>query len=195
MRSVCVFCGSSAGGRPEYAASACALGRVLAQGGRRLVYGGASVGLMGEVANAALEAGGEVVGVIPRALVRKEVVHDGLSELRVVDSMHTRKGMMADLSDAFVVLPGGLGTLEEMFEVWTWAQLGIHGKPIGLLDSGDYWKPLSVFLDHAVAEGFIRQAHRGMLRTTTDPAELVSQLAEMVGSLPAQPPTLSPDET
>ncbi|HEX4932615.1 MAG TPA: TIGR00730 family Rossman fold protein [Gemmatimonadaceae bacterium] len=174
---VCVFCGSSPGARPEYAAAAAALGTRLAQRGMGLVYGGARVGLMGAVADAALAAGGEVIGVIPRALVEREVAHSGLADLRVVSSMHERKATMADLSDAFVALPGGIGTFEELFEVWTWGQLGLHAKPVALLDSGGYYAPLVAFLDHAVEERFIRPGHRAALLVERDIDALLDRLA------------------
>lgn len=147
ITGVCVFCGSSPGGRPDYAASAARLGQSLAAGHRRLVYGGGNVGLMGVLVDAALAAGGDVTGVISRHLVEREVAHSGLSCVRIVDSMHQRKWLMAELSDAFIVLPGGLGTLEELFEVWTWGQLGLHRKPYGLLNIAGYFDRLLAFLD------------------------------------------------
>jgi uncharacterized protein (TIGR00730 family) len=177
MRAIAVFCGSSAGVRPEYGAAADALGRTLAERGITLVYGGASVGLMGRVADAALARGGTVVGVIPAALVSKEIEHRGLTELHVVDSMHARKRMMADRADGFVALPGGVGTLEELFEVWTWAQLGHHEKPCALLDVGGYYERLAAFLDHTVAEGFVRPAHREMLIVETNASRLLDRMA------------------
>lgn len=177
MRRLCVFCGSSVGARAEYLAAAQTLGRTLAERGVRLVYGGARVGLMGAVADAALASGGEVVGVIPRALEEREIAHTGLSELRVVGSMHERKAVMSDLSDGFVVLPGGLGTLEELFEVWTWAELGVHDKPCGVLDVAGYYAPLIAFLDHGVREGFVRPAQRARLVVDDDPARLLDRLA------------------
>jgi uncharacterized protein (TIGR00730 family) len=160
MKRVCVFCGSSTGLNAEYVGSARQLGRVLARRKLALVYGGGSVGLMGALADATLEAGGEVVGVIPRALQLREVGHSRLTALHVVSSMHERKAKMAELADAFVALPGGMGTLEEFAEILTWAQLGLHAKPCGLLDVAGYWQPLVAFFDHAVAEGFIRPEHR-----------------------------------
>ncbi len=163
MRRLCVFSGSSPGGHPAYAQSAEELGRALAGQGIGVVYGGAEVGLMGTIADAALEAGGEVVGVIPQALVDREIAHTGLSELHVVGSMHERKAKMAELSDGFVALPGGMGTLEELFEVYTWTQLGLHSKPLGLLDVRGYYTQLAAFLDHAVAERFVTAEHREML--------------------------------
>jgi uncharacterized protein (TIGR00730 family) len=163
VQRLCVFSGSSPGAHPDYAEAARALGGELAAQGIGLVYGGASVGLMGVVADAALEAGADVVGVIPQALVDREIAHPGLSDLRVVGSMHERKALMADLADGFVALPGGMGTLEELFEVYTWTQLGLHSKPLGLLDVRGYYARLAAFLDHAVAERFLVPEHREML--------------------------------
>jgi uncharacterized protein (TIGR00730 family) len=160
MKSICVFCGSSPGQSADYLAAACSLGQLLAAMRIRLVYGGARVGLMGALADAALQAGGTVVGIIPRALMEWEVGHPGLSELHVVETMHERKAMMAELSDAFLALPGGIGTLEEFFEVWTWSQLGIHRKPIGVLNIAGFFDPLGDFLNHVVREGFLREEHR-----------------------------------
>lgn len=176
LDAVAVFCGSSSGSRPEYRTAAMALGRGIAERGLALVYGGASVGLMGTVADAALAAGGRVIGVIPEALRSKEIQHRGLTELHVVSSMHARKEMMASRADAFVALPGGLGTLEELFEVWTWAMLGYHPKPCSLLDVAGYYDRLAGFLDHAVAEGFIRASYREMLIVQEDPSALLSAL-------------------
>jgi uncharacterized protein (TIGR00730 family) len=180
VRRLTVFCGSSAGARPEYAAAAHALGRALAERGLGLVYGGARVGLMGAVAAAALAAGGEVVGVIPRALVEREIAHSGLTSLHVVDTMHERKARMSDLCDGFVALPGGLGTLEELFEVWTWAQLGVHAKPCAVLDVGGYYAPLLAFLDHGVREGFVRAAQRDLLLVDDEPGRLLDRMAAWV---------------
>jgi uncharacterized protein (TIGR00730 family) len=163
MRRLCVFSGSSPGGHPDYAQAAEELGRALAAQGLGLVYGGAHVGLMGTIADAALEAGGDVVGVIPQALVDREIAHTGLTDLHVVGSMHERKAKMADLADGFIALPGGMGTLEELFEVYTWTQLGLHSKPLGLLDVRGYYAQLAAFLDHAVAERFVTAEHREML--------------------------------
>ncbi len=154
MKSVCVFCGSNPGNDPVYAAGARAMGAEIARRGLVLVYGGGAVGLMGIVANAALEAGGEVHGVIPEALRRKEVGHHGLTRLEVVDTMHTRKARMAELSDGFVAMPGGIGTFEELFEIWTWGQLGIHTKPLGLLNIAGFYDPLAQFLDAHGARRF-----------------------------------------
>ncbi|MFP6847728.1 MAG: TIGR00730 family Rossman fold protein [Pseudomonas sp.] len=165
---LCIFCGSNAGSNPVYIEAATRLGQALANAGIGLVYGGASVGLMGAVANAALAAGGEVIGVIPRALWEKEVAHTGLEDLRIVDSMHQRKALMAELSDGFIALPGGVGTLEELFEVWTWAQLGHHRKPCALLNINGYYDRLSAFLDHMVDEAFVKAPHRQMLIVEQD---------------------------
>jgi hypothetical protein len=177
MRRVCVFCGSSHGASPVYAEAARDLGRRLARRGLGLVYGGGKVGLMGEVADAALAAGGEVIGVIPYALEAREVGHRGLTEMHVVDSMHERKARMADLSDGFLALPGGIGTLEELFEVWTWGQLGLHSKPCALLDVAGYYSPLLAFLDRTVDEGFLRPAHRAVLLVDADPEALLDRMA------------------
>lgn len=176
LQRVCVFCGSASGARPEYAESARKLGTALAERGIGVVYGGASVGLMGAVADAALAAGGEAIGVIPQALVDREVAHEGLTDLRVVGSMHERKALMAELSDAFVALPGGMGTLEELFEIFTWRQLGLHAKPIWLLDVAGYWAGLEAFLGHAEAEGFLRAGHRAALGRAASVEELVDRL-------------------
>ncbi len=165
---ICVFAGSNPGVQPGFAATARALGAALAQRGCALVYGGGRVGLMGALADAVLDHGGQVIGVIPHGLAVKEVAHDGLSALHVVDSMHERKAMMAELSGAFVALPGGLGTLEELFEALTWAQLGIHSKPCGVLNVAGYFDGLIDFLDHAVEQGFVRMAHADMLLTASD---------------------------
>jgi uncharacterized protein (TIGR00730 family) len=173
VKRLCVFSGSSSGRLSSYAASADRFGRLLARSGLGLVYGGASIGLMGAVADAVLDEGGEVIGVIPRALVKKEVVHEGLPDLRVVDSMHERKALMANLADGFVALPGGLGTLEELCEILTWAQLGIHQKPVGLLDVDGYFQPLLRFLDHIVYECFMRPEHRAMVLVEEEPGSLI----------------------
>ena len=170
MSRVCVFTGSSAGVRVEYRNAAAALGQSLAARGMGLVYGGARVGLMGAVADAALRAGGEVIGVIPRALVAKEVAHTGLTDLRVVGSMHERKALMSDLSDAFIAAPGGLGTLEELFEILTWAQLGLHQKPCGLLNAQGYFDPLLSFIDHSINERFVQPEYRRLI-VVADAAE------------------------
>jgi uncharacterized protein (TIGR00730 family) len=179
MRRVCVFCGASSGRLPAYADGARRLGAVLA--GRRvgLVYGGGRVGLMGAVADAALAAGGDVVGVIPQDLVDRELAHGGLSELRVVDSLHERKAVMAELADGFVALPGGFGTLDELLEQLTWSQLGLHAKPIGLLDVEEYWRPLIELARHATEEGFVRESDLGSIAVGTDPEALLDRLERM----------------
>jgi uncharacterized protein (TIGR00730 family) len=180
MKAVCVYCGSNAGVREGYGVLARALGTEIARRGMALVYGGARVGLMGQVADAALAAGGRVVGIIPQSLVDKEIAHSGLTESHVVGSMHERKRMMADLSDGFVALPGGIGTLEEIFEMWTWAQLGYHAKPCALIDTAGYWMGLAAFLDHQVQEGFVRAPHREMLLVDDDPARLLDRMEAYV---------------
>lgn len=185
IKRVCVFCGSSAGLDPQYAAAARALGRTLGVHGIDLVYGGASVGLMGIVADAALEYGCGVTGVIPESLVRQEVAHTGLDDLRVVGSMHERKALMAELSDAFVALPGGLGTLEEIFEVWTWAQLGHHRKACALLNVGGYYDDLLGFLETVETSGFLKARHRQMLIVADEPEALLDGLDRFIApSLP-----------
>ena len=178
MRRVCVFCGSSPGARPAYAEATAEVARLLVADGIGVVYGGGHVGLMGVLADTVMAAGGEAIGVMPRALVDREIGHTGISELRVVGSMHERKALMADLSDAFVALPGGAGTLEELFEVYTWAQLGLHDKPCGLLDVEGYFSGLVAFLDHAVDERFLREEHRAMLIVEREPRALIERLAE-----------------
>lgn len=176
MDRISIFCGSASGNRPEYVQSARRIGTLLADRGIGLVYGGAKVGLMGEVADAALARGGYVIGVIPRALVEKEVAHQNLTDLRIVGSMHERKAMMAELSDAFVALPGGFGTMEEFFEVLTWSQLGLHGKPCGLLNVGGYYDPLLTFFNHAVTEGFVSAKHAELVLADSEPAKLLERL-------------------
>lgn len=177
MKSVCVYCGASPGADPAFAAAAGDVGRLLAASGRTVVYGGGRVGLMGAVADAALAAGGTVVGVIPRHLVDEEVAHRGLTGLRVVGSMHERKAVMADLADGFLALPGGLGTLEEFFEAWTWGQLGLHAKPYGLLDVGGFFGPLLGFLDGLVAQRFVRPEHLAMLQVGREAGPLLDRMA------------------
>ncbi len=177
MRSVCVFCGSNAGAREVYGETARQVGRTIAERGLSLVYGGAAVGLMGTLADAALAAGGAVIDVIPAALVEREIAHPGLTELHQVKSMHERKAMMADRSDAFLALPGGAGTLEEIFEAWTWAQLGHHRKPVGLLNVDGFFDALIAFLDHQCRERFIRSEHRDMLIVDSDPEKLLDRFA------------------
>ena len=178
----CVFCGSRPGVRPAYTAAAEELGRLLANRGIGLVYGGASVGLMGAIANAALAAGGEVIGVIPRDLVRREVAHTALGDLRVVDTMHQRKARMAELADGFLVLPGGYGTLEELLEIVTWAQLRLHAKPVILINTLGYWDGLLAFLDSAVAAGFLKPQNRALLHAATDAASAVSLAVSQMSS-------------
>lgn len=177
---ICVFCGSSSGARSTYATAAHELGTLLARSGIELVWGGGNVGLMGVVADAVLEAGGRAIGVIPAALAERELAYLEASELHVVRTMHERKALMADLSDAFVALPGGMGTLDELFEILTWSQLGIHAKPVGLLDVDGYFEPLLAFLDRARDEGFVSPHHRGMLRVDTSAAGLIESLAVRV---------------
>ncbi|MEA2402999.1 MAG: hypothetical protein QOK00_3402 [Thermoleophilaceae bacterium] len=176
MERVCVFCGSSPGARPAYAEATAELGRLLAADGIGLVYGGGAVGLMGVLADSVLAAGGEAIGVIPQALVDREIGHSGLTELRVVGSMHERKALMAELADAFVALPGGLGTLEELFEVYTWAQLGLHQKPCALLNVEGYYDGVVEFLSHAVAERFLRDETRELLMVESDAGTLLERL-------------------
>ena len=177
MKRICVYCGSNPGKSTEFLASARTLAGELVQRDIGLVYGGASVGLMGEIADTVLAGGGEVIGVIPQALVDKEVSHPGLTELKIVNSMHERKEIMADLSDGFIALPGGLGTIEEIFEVLTWAQLGFHHKPCALLNVKGYYNQLTQFLNHAAAEGFIADTHREMLLVGEHPHSLLEVMA------------------
>ncbi len=174
---VCVYCGSRPGLRPGYALAACTMGRAIAERGWQLIYGGGKVGLMGLLADAALASGGQVVGVIPESLMQREVGHPGLTELHVVPTMHRRKQMMAEDTDAFIALPGGIGTLEELFEVWTWAQLGYHDQPIGLLDVDGYYRSLLHFLDHSVEQGFLDAPCRAGLLVDTDAERLLDRIA------------------
>jgi uncharacterized protein (TIGR00730 family) len=174
VRSVCVYCGASTGSDGVYAEAAVELATTLAARGLRVVYGGAHVGLMGLIADTALAAGAEVVGVIPRVLVDWEVAHTGLTELHVVDDMHERKAKMAELADAFVALPGGIGTLEELIEIYTWSYLGIHDKPFALLNTKGYYDGFTAFLDHAVSEGFLRPEVRTRLLVAPDPEALLA---------------------
>jgi len=173
---ICVFLGSSLGHQPIYAQAAQRLGTLIAERGIGLVYGGGAVGLMGLLADAASRAGGEVIGVIPEALRAREHDHDGLTHLHVVGTMHERKAMMADLSDGFVALPGGIGTFEELFEVWTWAQLGYHAKPCGLLNVGSFYDGLSGFIDNVVDEGFLKPEHRRMLVVEREPEAMLDKI-------------------
>jgi uncharacterized protein (TIGR00730 family) len=179
--SVCVYCGSRHGALPAYQAAAHALGQAIGQRGWRLVYGGGNVGLMGTVADATLAAGGQVLGVIPDSLMRREVGHHGLTELRVVQTMHQRKQLMAEQSDAFVALPGGLGTFEELFEAWTWRHLGYHQRPLALLEVAGYWQPLLAFLQHTQAQGFVNDEQMHMLSVHTEPQALLDALAAAPG--------------
>ena len=192
LRRICVFCGSNPGRRPEFAAAAREMGRVLVERGLGLVYGGGNVGLMGIVADTVLAGAGEVVGVIPEALMAREVGHAGLTELHVVRTMHERKAMMADRADAFVAMPGGFGTFEEFCEVLTWSQLGFHPKPCGLLNVAGYYDPLLALFDRAAEEGFIPPQHRALVIEETDPARLLDRFATF------RPPTtgkwIRPDE-
>ena len=175
MKKICVYCGSNPGLRPEYTAAARFLAEELLSRKIGLVYGGAHMGIMGEIADTVLKGGGNVTGIIPKALVDREASHTGLSELIIVNSMHERKAMMADLSDGFIALPGGLGTIEELFEILTWAQLGFHKKPCGLLNASGYYDHLSAFLDHTVEEGFVKDIHRSMLIVEKNPATLLDR--------------------
>jgi uncharacterized protein (TIGR00730 family) len=170
---ICVFCGSNTGTDPAYAEAARGVGRLFAREGIGLIYGGGRVGLMGELADAVLENGGEVTGIIPHALWAREVGHTGLTDLRIVETMHERKAMMADLADGFIALPGGLGTLEEIFEIWTWAQLGLHPKPVAFLDVNGYFGGLLDFLDGAVREQFVRPEHREIAIVSNDAEEIL----------------------
>jgi uncharacterized protein (TIGR00730 family) len=184
MQRICVFTGSSMGARPEYLAAARELGQVLVERGIGLVYGGARVGLMGGLADAVLAGGGEVIGVIPEALMAKEIAHAGLSKLHIVPSMHVRKAMMADLADGFIAMPGGWGTLEEFFEVLTWAQLGLHRKPCGLLNVRGYYDGLLAFLDHSIRERFVRPENGAIVLVADSAATLLDRFADY------QPPTI-----
>jgi uncharacterized protein (TIGR00730 family) len=184
VRRVCVYAGSNPGSHPAYAEGARALATLLAEREIGLVYGGGRVGLMGVLADTVLAAGGEAIGVMPQSLIDREIGHPGLTELRVVDSMHERKALMAELSDAFVAVPGGIGTLEELIEVYTWSQLGIHVKACGVLNVRGYYDHLAALLDHAVSEGFLRAQHRAVLSVAADPVELLDRLAAF------EPPTV-----
>jgi uncharacterized protein (TIGR00730 family) len=184
LTTICVFCASSPGADPRYVEAARAFGELLARTERRVVYGGGNTGLMGALAEGVLAAQGEIVGVMPRHLVEREVAHLGLTRLETVASMHERKARLADLADAFIALPGGLGTLEEFTEIWTWGQLGLHRKPYGLLNVAGYFTPLLTFLDHAVAQRFVRPEHRAMLHVAEDAAALLEAMEH------APPPAL-----
>lgn len=193
MTSVCVFCGSSSGFDPIYLREAERLGATIAARGLRLVYGGAQVGLMGRVADAAIAAGGQVVGVIPQILMRRELAHPGLAELHVVASMHERKALMEQLSGGFIALPGGMGTFEELCEIFTWGQLGLHAKPCGLLDVAGYYAPFLALLDGARDAGFLKAAHREMVLVDREPAGLLDKFSSYVP--PAVPKWMTPATT
>ncbi len=182
MKRVCVFCGSNPGNDPKYSVAAADLGRMLAQRGLGLVFGGGRVGLMGVAADAALAAGGEAIGVIPDALVQKELAHESLTDLRIVGSMHERKALMEKLSDGFIALPGGFGTLDELCEILTWSQLGIHAKPVAILNVGGYFDDFLRFVDRAVESGFVRASDDARLIRDSDPAALLDRLAAWVGA-------------
>jgi uncharacterized protein (TIGR00730 family) len=186
VRRICVFCGASPGRRPAYLELARSVGAGLAERGIGIVYGGGRVGMMGAVADAALAAGGEVIGVIPRGLVERELAHRGVTELRVVETLHQRKATMSDLADGFIALPGGLGTLEELAEVASWAQLGLHAKPIGLLGPDGYWDALMGWLDHAVNEGFVASQHRALVVADHDLGALLARFAAASPGPPAR---------
>ena len=185
LTTLCVFCASSRGSDARYVAAARTFGELLARSGRRIVYGGGNTGLMGALADGALAAGGEIIGVMPAHLVEREVAHRGLTRLDVVASMHERKAKLAEMADGFVALPGGLGTLEEFAEIWTWGQLGLHRKPYGLLQVEEFFTPLLAFLDHAVDAGFIRAENRAMLVVDEEPATLIARMESV--RLPAVP--------
>lgn len=175
INSICIYCGSSPGRLDAYASAACSLAEALVNRNIRLVYGGAGIGIMGILADHVLKLGGQAIGVIPKALAHKEVAHPHLTELHVTQSMHERKMLMAELSDGFIALPGGIGTLEELFEIWTWAQLGFHHKPCGLLNVAGYYDALIQFLDHVLAEQFVNEHHRSMLMVETNPEALLDR--------------------
>ena len=193
MKSVCVFCGGNPGRNPAYLAAARGLGAELANGGLELVYGGATVGLMGAVADAALAHGGEVFGVIPESIAAREIAHLGITKLSVVGSMHERKAQMAARADAFIALPGGFGTLDELFEILTWAQLGLHRKPVAVLNIASYFDGLLTFLDHAADEQLLRAEYRAMLLVDSDPARLLARMR--AHTPPAVPVWIRPDQT
>jgi len=193
LTSLCIYCGSGSGRIDAYAAAARALAQAMVERGVRLVYGGASVGIMGTVADEVLRLGGKVVGVIPEALMRKELAHAGLTELHVTPTMHARKTLMAELADGFVALPGGIGTMEEIFEIWTWGQLGFHRKPCGLLNAAGYYDSLIAFLDHATREQFVRPDQRRMLVVESEPSALLDRL--MTYNPPELPKWMGPGET
>jgi len=193
LKRICVFCGSSVGRNPIYRESAMAVGQYLAEKNIGIVYGGGSVGLMGALAEAALEAGGEVIGIIPKALYEKEIAHHGLRQLCVVGSMHERKALMSELSDAFIALPGGFGTFEELMEVITWSQLGIHLKPCGILNVTGFFDPLLAMCDHAVDQGFIRPVDRALVITDSEPEKLIDRVCSF--TVPAATKWLTSNQT
>ncbi|WP_159564499.1 TIGR00730 family Rossman fold protein [Budvicia diplopodorum] len=174
-KNICVYCGASTGNNLAYTEAAQQLGQTIAQQGRRLIYGGGNKGLMGILANAVLEAGGEVIGVIPERLVEAETAHRGLTQLEVVPDMHIRKARMSELADGFIALPGGIGTFEELFEVWTWSQIGYHTNPVGLLNINQFYTPMNAFLQHVVDEGFVRQSYFNTLLVGNSAADLLTQ--------------------
>jgi uncharacterized protein (TIGR00730 family) len=192
VRRVCVFCGSSAGRDPRYAQQAAALARELVARGIGVVFGGGSIGLMGVLADQVLAGGGAVTGVIPHGLAARELAHRGVVDMRIVPTMHARKALMADLADGFVALPGGIGTLDELFEIVTWSQLGIHRKPVGVLNVAGYYDPLVVLLDHAVAGGFVAAENRGLVIVDEDPARLLDRMA--AHEPPTGPVWITPEE-
>ncbi|MEI6803611.1 MAG: TIGR00730 family Rossman fold protein [Burkholderiales bacterium] len=185
--SICVYCGSRPGTEPAYASAAAAVGQWIASQGGQLVYGGGHGGLMGIVADAALAAGGRVVGVIPKSLVEREWAHHGCTELHIVDTMHERKRMMAQRAHAFLALPGGIGTLEELFEVWTWRQLGYHDKPIGILNTQGYYQGLLDFMQHSMRQGFLNQSQWELVHADSNSAALLRELVQAIGPTPAAP--------
>ncbi len=193
MKRVCVFCGSSVGNQPAFREAATVMGTLLARRGIGLVYGGGNVGLMGVIADAVLAGGGHVIGVIPKSLADREIAHTGVTDLRIVDSMHTRKALMAELSDAFIAMPGGVGTFEEFFEAVTWTQLGVHRKPCGLLNAGGFYNALAAFIDQAVTDGFIRPIHRAAIVVDDHPERLLDTLSRI--KLPDVPKWIRKDET
>jgi uncharacterized protein (TIGR00730 family) len=192
VRRVCVFCGSSTGRDPRYAEQAAALARELVSRGIGVVFGGGSIGLMGVLADHALAGGGAVTGVIPHGLAARELAHRGVADMRVVPTMHARKALMADLADGFVALPGGIGTLDELFEIVTWSQLGIHRKPVGVLNVAGYYDPLVALLDHAVGGGFISAENRGLVIVDEEPAALLDRMA--AHEPPPAPAWITPEE-
>lgn len=193
MHRICIYCGSSPGARKTYSEAAKSLATALAKTKRGIVYGGGNIGIMGVLADAALAAGAEVIGVIPHSMVKRELAHRGLTRLQVVGSMHERKAVMAELADGFIALPGGLGTLEELFEIWTWAQLGIHRKPIGLLNVEDFYTPLVAFIDRLVTERFVRHENRDILFTSADPGQLLEKMESFQPVM--VPKSIGPQET